>query len=90
MTNANNTQIIVSAEREMLLLFALTKRCNENLQAEEYTAFEQNVWDYFKMNHSDIIERIKVGKGISDDLSEKILVCIENFKASGRVPATVE
>lgn len=85
-----NTQIVLSAEREMLLLFTLTKHCYDDIEENDSLAFEQVVWEYFESNHSDVIERIKVGKGISEDLSELILTYVEEFKSCTRVPVLAE
>lgn len=85
-----NTQLVISAEREMLLLFTLTKHCYDDISANDSQAFEQIVWEYFEDNHSDVIERIKVGKGISDGLSELILTCVEEFKICRKEPILAE
>ena len=69
-------------EHEILVLFAMTKRCLDNIRIEDIQDFEQKLVAQFDMWNMDLLDEIRETKKLSDELEEKLLEAIAQFTKS--------
>ncbi|WRS26578.1 F0F1 ATP synthase subunit alpha [Oscillospiraceae bacterium MB08-C2-2] len=71
-----------SLEHEILVLFALTHHCLDEIQVENVLEFQSKMLEHFDTWHPDIIEEIRKTYEISPQLEEDILEAIKQFAST--------
>jgi F-type H+-transporting ATPase subunit alpha len=67
-------------EHEILVLFAITKKCLNDVKVEKVLDFQESLIDYFEKKHGDLLQEL-ITRGLSPKLEERITSAIENFKS---------
>ncbi len=61
-----------SVEEQVISLFALKNGFTKKIAVDKVSSFVNELYEEMKLNHSDMIEDIRVNKVISDDLSQQL------------------
>jgi F-type H+-transporting ATPase subunit alpha len=76
----------LSAERQILTLFAVTNGFLDDLEIEQVRPFEMELYQYFDVHHKDLLGSLATKEGMTDELKksvgEALKECQEQFKAT--------
>ena len=67
-------------EHEILILFAMTRHCLDDIKVEDVLDFQQHLLDHFGVWHSEMIDEIGQTQDISPELEKRLLKAIQEFK----------
>lgn len=68
-------------EYQVIIIYVVTKKYLLDIPVEKITEFERGLFDYIKTNYPEIPASIKDTKVISDEMEEKLVKAITDFKA---------
>jgi F-type H+-transporting ATPase subunit alpha len=71
----------MSAEREVLVLFAGTRGYLDKYPVSAVLDYEAKMLEFVTSGHADILEEIKTKKDISPELDKKIRAALDEFAA---------
>ena len=71
----------MSAEREVLVLFAGTRGYLDKYPVSAVLDYEAKMLEFISSGHQDILDEIKTAKDISPDLDKKIRAALDDFAA---------
>ena len=67
-------------EYQVIIIFIATKKCLLDIPVEDITRFESEFFEFLNTKYSEIPESIKTNKVISEEVEEKLLAAVEDFK----------
>ena len=67
-------------EYQVIIIFIATKKCLLDIPVEDITRFESEFFEFLDTKYSEIPESIKANKVISEEVEEKLLAAVEDFK----------
>ncbi|MDR2404750.1 MAG: F0F1 ATP synthase subunit alpha [Deltaproteobacteria bacterium] len=76
----------MSAEREVLVLYAGTRGYLDEYPVSAVLDFEKKFLDFIDSRHSDILDQLKNDKDISSEVDEKIKKILDEFKGIYKAP----
>ena len=65
-------------EKQVLLAFAVTNGFADDVNADQITAFEEKLYEYFEVNHKDILDSLQ--SDYSDEIISSLKSALEKFK----------
>ena len=71
-------------ELQVIILYVATKKYLLDIPVSEITRFEDEFFDYLTTQHPEIPQSIKESKVLSDEMEEKLVAAIEDFKKKFR------
>ena len=71
----------LTVEQQVILLYMLTKRYISDIKVEETSLFERRFLKFIEEKYSHITNEIRDKNEISDELEEKVIAAIEEFKS---------
>ena len=69
-------------EYQVIIIYVVTKKYLLDIAVDKITEFERGLFDYIKTNYPEIPASIKDTKVISDEMEEKLIKAITDFKAA--------
>jgi len=72
----------MSLEHEILILFAVTRHCLDDIPVEDVQDFQKQLIEHFDVWHGDILDEIRQTKDLSPDLEKRMLKAVQEFKAT--------
>ena len=73
----------LAVQYQVLILYALTHGFLDTVPVDDILAFESQLFDFFDMNHKDLLETIVTTKDLpAEDLLD---AAIQEFKASSAI-----
>ena len=70
----------LSPEKEIIILFAVTKYLVDDINIEDVGNFEKNLLEHFETEHEDILNEIKSKYELTEEIENKLLDIIKKFK----------
>ena len=67
-------------EYQVIIIFVATKKCLLDIPVDDITRFESEFFEFLDTKYSEIPESIKTNKVISEEVEEKLLAAVEDFK----------
>ncbi len=67
-------------EYQVIIIFVATKKCLLDIPVDDITRFESEFFEFLDTKYPEIPESIKTDKVISEDVEEKLLAAVEDFK----------
>ena len=77
-----NQYVPMTVERQIAIIFAASKGHLDDIEIENVSEFESNLFDYLEANASDQLSLIKESGDLSDDTSKSLDKLISDFKNS--------
>lgn len=71
----------LSAEKQVLIIFAGTQGYLDDLELHEIRSFELGLYEFFDTNKASILEELSTKRALDDQLRQKIQGAIAEFKA---------
>lgn len=71
----------LSVSEQVLTLVLATNKMMLDVEINKMKAFQKDILDDFKINHSDIIEEIETAKTLTDDLIARIVEAAREYKS---------
>jgi F-type H+-transporting ATPase subunit alpha len=71
-------------EEQVAILWVATNGYLDDVPVDQVRAFENQVLEYLRSAHSDILQRIATEKALSDELIAALRKAVENFKAGSQ------
>ena len=68
-------------EYQVIIIYAVTKKYLLDIEVENVLRFEQELFDFIATKYAEIPESIKTTKELSEEMEEKLVKAIEEFKA---------
>ncbi len=72
----------MSLEHEILILFAMTRHCLDDIKVEDVLDFQQQLIEHFGVWHGGLVDEIRETQDLTPQLEEQLLKAINEFKAS--------
>ena len=69
----------LSVERQVLILFAGANGYLDNIEESDVSDYEQQLYEFFEVRHSAIIETLNKQKKMDDDLKTAVTEAVEEF-----------
>ena len=69
----------LSVERQVLILFAGANGYLDNIEESDVSDYERQLYEFFEVRHSAIIETLNEQKKMDDDLKTAITQAVEEF-----------
>ena len=66
---------------QVILLLAANKKLMQDVPLNEVKSFRREVIEYMTVNHQDIIDELNEQKVLTDELADKIVKAVKDFKA---------
>jgi F-type H+-transporting ATPase subunit alpha len=76
----------MSAEREVLVLYAGTRGYLDNYPVSAVLDFEKKLLEFIDSRYSDLLDELKRDKDISNDLNDRIKKALDEFQGIYKVP----
>ena len=70
----------IALENEILMLFAITRQCLNDVYIENIAEFEEGLFTYFEMWHTALMNEMKEKFEITPDMEKEMLEGIERYK----------
>ena len=67
-------------EYQVIIIFVATKKCLLDVPVDDITRFESEFFEFLDTKYPEIPESIKTNKVISEEVEEKLLAAVEDFK----------
>ncbi len=67
-------------EYQVIIIFVATKKCLLDIPVDDITRFESEFFEFLDTKYPEIPESIKTNKVISEEVEEKLLAAVEDFK----------
>ena len=67
-------------EYQVIIIFIATKKCLLDIPVDDITRFESEFFEFLDTKYPEIPESIKTNKVISEEVEEKLLAAVEDFK----------
>ena len=67
-------------EYQVIIIFVATKKCLLDVPVDDITRFESEFFEFLDTKYPEIPESIKTNKVISEEMEEKLLAAVEDFK----------
>ena len=67
-------------EYQVIIIFVATKKCLLDIPVDDITRFESEFFEFLDTKYPEIPESIKTNKVISEEVEEKLLTAVEDFK----------
>ena len=67
-------------EYQVIIIFIATKKCLLDIPVDDITRFESEFFEFLDTKYPEIPESIKANKVISEEVEEKLLAAVEDFK----------
>jgi F-type H+-transporting ATPase subunit alpha len=71
-------------EEQVTILWIATNGYLDDVAVDQVRAFENQVLEYMRSAHSDLLQRIATEKSITDDIGGALKKAVENFKAGSQ------
>ena len=65
-------------EKQVLLAFAVTNGFADDVNADQITAFEEKLYEFFDANHKDLLNSLQ--SDYSDEIISSLKTALEKFK----------
>ena len=65
-------------EKQVLLAFAVTNGFADDVNADQITTFEEKLYEYFEVNHKDLLDSLQ--SDYSDEIISSLKSALEKFK----------
>ena len=69
-------------EYQVLIIYAVTKKYLLDIPVEDITRFEKAFFEFIDTKYAEIPRSIKEDKVLSDEMEEKLILAIGEFKAA--------
>ena len=67
-------------EYQVIIIYVATKKCLLDVPVDDITRFESEFFEFLDTKYPEIPESIKTNKVISEEVEEKLLAAVEDFK----------
>ena len=67
-------------EYQVIIIYVATKKCLLDVPVDDITRFESEFFEFLDTKYPEIPESIKTNKVISEEMEEKLLAAVEDFK----------
>lgn len=67
-------------EKQVAIIFAASNGFLDSIEESNIKAYEQQFYEFLETRHKSILEQIKKGLKMSDELKKEFLSCLEEFK----------
>ena len=66
-------------EKQVLMIYAATSGALDSIEVRDLSAYEQQMLQYFDVNHRELLDEVANGKKMSNELQAKIKAGLETF-----------
>lgn len=70
----------IAVEKQILIIFAGSRGLLDDIPLDKIKSFEEGLLEYTELNAKDTLEEIKSSGVMSEEVAEKLVRTIENFK----------
>ena len=74
----------LSMPEEVITLVCANNKMLMDIDPSKVKDFQMNMLNYMKEQHGDIVDELTTGKVLEDDLRDRIIKAVEEFKADGK------
>ena len=71
----------MSLADQVITLVAANKRLLLDVDVKKIKSFQEQMLDFFRLEHKDIVDTINQDKVLDDELTEKITEAVKEFKS---------
>ncbi|MPW27002.1 F0F1 ATP synthase subunit alpha [Alkalibaculum sp. M08DMB] len=75
----------MKAEDQVVIIYAVNKNHTANIPIEQFKQFETELIDYARTNYKDLVQSIKDGGGLTDEVAAELDAMIAKFKEGFKI-----